>query len=105
METNIKTGLTDIQIMKSIKKYGLNVFFSDKKKNIFRIIFLSLKDPMNIFLLIAALISLIVNLFFFAMNEYYNFLEFFGIFFAVIISIFLKIFIEKKLKFFVILNS
>ena len=56
-ESNIKTGLTDEQVIQNAKKYGTNKINPQKKESFFRLFIETLGDPIIKILLIALAIK------------------------------------------------
>ena len=63
LETNLKTGLTSEQVKERQERYGLNELKEQKKKSLFQKFLAQFKDFSIIILIIAAIISGIVNFF------------------------------------------
>jgi len=60
-QTNIDTGLSKVEAEKRSKKYGLNVYTSQKPKNPWLIILEQLKSPIVYLLIFGAIVSLFFN--------------------------------------------
>ena len=63
LESNTENGLTDDKVGKSLIKYGPNHFSNSKDESIFLRIWNALCEPMIFILLIAAFITLSVNIY------------------------------------------
>ena len=59
--SSTKNGLTNEEVSKRQKQYGLNILPSKKEKTIFEIFFSGFKDPIVIVLLVASLLSFIAG--------------------------------------------
>ncbi len=62
LESNTRTGITEAEVDKRIKKYGLNKLKEEKKKGILLKFFGQFKDIMIIILIIAAILSAVVSI-------------------------------------------
>lgn len=61
LNTNFETGLNDDQVKKRQDKFGLNKLEDEKQKSIIKLLFEQINDVMIYVLLVAALITIIVN--------------------------------------------
>lgn len=86
LDTNIKTGLTVQEIKKRQEKYGPNELQQKKKKTILKMVIEQLTDKMIIILLIASILSFLLN----------ETLEGFVILFIIAINIVISVIQEKK---------
>ena len=59
--TDLKNGLTDNQVKESLEKYGLNELEKTKKQSLLLRFFLQFKDALTIILILAAIVSIIVE--------------------------------------------
>lgn len=59
--TDLKSGLTDRQVEEKLEKYGLNELEKTKKQSLLLRFILQFKDALTIILLIAAIVSIIVE--------------------------------------------
>lgn len=61
LNTNFETGLNDDQVKERQDKFGLNKLEDEKQKSIIKLLFEQINDVMIYVLLVAALITIIVN--------------------------------------------
>ena len=59
--TDLKSGLTEQQVTENLAKYGPNELEQTKKQSIIVRFFLQFKDALTIILIIAAVVSIIVE--------------------------------------------
>ncbi len=95
---NKNIGLTSEQVVISRKKYGKNEVTPRKQKSLIKRIIDALLEPMMIILLIAAMITLGVNLGKAISGVDGNFFECLGIFIAIFISVSLTVIMEGRSK-------
>lgn len=89
-------GLTDAQAEESRKKHGTNSFIRQEHESLLRRIWDAATEPMLIMLLIAAGITLAVNITRFFTGGEYNFLECIGIFAAIALSVIITVITEGR---------
>ncbi len=89
-------GLSDTQVAESRAAHGSNTFTQEKPASLpFRILE-SMKEPMTIMLIAAAIITLAVNLIRFATGSKADFLECIGIFVAILLSSLIAVLMEGR---------
>lgn len=93
---NENTGLTSAQIQKSRNEYGVNTFTKEKPVSFFRRIFDAVCEPMNIMLIMAAIIALGVNISRAVTGGKADFLECIGIFAAIFLSVVITVIMEGR---------
>ncbi|MCL2848048.1 MAG: calcium-translocating P-type ATPase, PMCA-type [Firmicutes bacterium] len=96
LNSSEKFGLDESGILASIKKYGKNELSKPKRKSIFSKIGNSLLEPMMMILLFAFGITLTVNIIRVFRGDSFDWAESIGIFFAIVLSIGISIFMERK---------
>ena len=97
-ETNAETGLTSLSVEKNAAAYGTNALPPPKRISLFRRVFNALKEKMILILLLAWVISLVVNSISMAQNgfELGGVLEIVGILIAIVISVGITVWMEGK---------
>ena len=90
------TGLTEKQVIQNQKKYGRNQFSPGEKISLGKKILESLKEPMIFILLIAAIITIGINIYKEFQGLHAEFTESIGILVAIIISVSIKIIMEGR---------
>lgn len=104
--SNVDKGLSFSALNVNLKKYGRNVLTEKKKEGIFSRIFTALKEPMLLILLFGFIIAFGTNIGKFFKSGDADFLECFGILFAIILSVGITLFMEgSSQKAFKALNS
>lgn len=98
LNSDIEKGLSDIEVTESRDINGENIFTKEKGKSIFKMILEALIEPMIFILIIAAVITIGVNLFKVFNNQHAEFVESIGILIAIILSTSITIFMEGKSK-------
>jgi Ca2+-transporting ATPase len=93
---DVNTGLTEKQVIQNQKKYGRNQFSPGEKISLGKKILESLKEPMIFILLIAALITIGINIYKEFQGLHAEFTESIGILVAIIISVSIKIIMEGR---------
>ncbi|MBE5756485.1 MAG: calcium-translocating P-type ATPase, PMCA-type [Clostridiales bacterium] len=93
-----KDGLNEVKILKSKKLYGENRLKKEKEKGIFSKIFEILREPMMIILLISLLVTLTSSILELIKSGSTDFIESFGIFFAIFLSTVITLFMESSSK-------
>jgi Ca2+-transporting ATPase len=96
LNTDLNKGLTDIQVVENARKYGINALSKDKPVSLIRRILGSLKEPMLIMLMLAALVALGVNIALSATGGEADFIECVGIFVAIAICVGITVAMEGK---------
>ncbi len=94
--TDPQKGLTPQQVEKSRSKYGSNSFVSHSHESLAKRIWDASTEPMLVMLIIAAGITLAVNITRYFTGGDYNFLECIGIFAAIALSVVITIITEGK---------
>jgi len=94
--SNIDRGLTADQVAESRKQYGVNAFSKEKPPSLIRRIWDSAKEPMIIMLILAAAITLGVNLVRYFTGGEADFLESVGIFAAISIAVIITVVMEGR---------
>lgn len=93
---NELTGLTTLQVEESRSRYGVNAFTKEKQKSILRRILEALLEPMNILLILAALIAVGVNIARMLNGGETDFLECVGIFAAIFLAVIITVAMEGR---------
>ncbi len=96
LEVNSDTGLTDKQVLDKEKKYGKNQFSKGEKVSIGRKIIEGLKEPMVLILLVAAFITIGMNIYKYFNGLHAEFTESIGIVVAISLSVGIQILMEGK---------
>lgn len=96
--TDPEAGLTQEGVEASRDFYGENVFSQAKSKSLILRIFEALMEPMIFILIIAAVITLGVNIFRIANGQHGEFIESVGILIAISLSTFITIYMEGRSK-------
>lgn len=89
-------GLTEEQVLENEKKYGKNQFSPSEKVSIIKKIIEALKEPMIFILLIAALITIGMNLYKYFQGLHAEFTESIGILIAIGLSVGINIIMEGR---------
>ena len=89
-------GLTEEQVLENQKKYGKNQFSPSEKVSIIKKILEALKEPMIFILLIAALITIGMNLYKYFQGLHAEFTESVGILIAIGLSVGINIIMEGR---------
>jgi len=95
-KVNRDTGLTDKQVIESEKEHGKNQFSKAEKISLFRKIIEALKEPMILILLIAAIITIGMNIYKYVNGLHAEFTESIGIVVAISLSVGIQILMEGK---------
>ena len=90
------SGLTNNQVLESQKKYGKNQFSPSEKTSLAKKILETIKEPMIFILLIAALITIGINVYKYFRGLHAEFTESIGILIAIIISVSIKVMMEGR---------
>ncbi len=98
LKTDKNYGLTVSGVEKSRREHGENALKKKKQDGIIKRIFSALKEPMLIILLFGFMIALGANIGKFLRTGEGDFLECFGILFAVILSVFINLVMEGSSK-------
>ena len=98
LNSDIEKGLNDSEVIESRNLSGENTFTKEKEKNIFKRILEALMEPMTFILIIAAAITIGVNLFKVFNNQYGEFVEAVGILIAIALSTTITVFMEGRSK-------
>ena len=98
LNTDKNLGLTDLGVKRSCEKYGLNAISKSKKRGFFRRFFDALKEPMLIILLFGFVIALGTELGKYFKTGEMDFAESAGILCAVLLSVFITLFMEGSSK-------
>ena len=96
LASDVSKGLTDSMVLENRAKYGRNSFTQEKQKSLFAKILESLREPMTIMLIVAAVITLAVNFVRLFTGGETDFVECVGIFVAIFLSIFITVIMEGK---------
>ena len=96
LKVNDCTGLTSNQIKTNQEKYGENAFTPPKQKSFLMRLIASLNDTMLIILMIAAAISISINVYNSFNGLHADFAESIGIFFAIALSSSISLIMEGK---------
>ena len=91
-----ETGLTSGQVLENRARYGENVFTKEKPDSFVKRVLESLKEPMTIMLIAAAIITLGVNIARAATGGEADFLECVGIFIAIALSVSITVIMEGR---------
>lgn len=94
LNTDVNVGLDFDAVEKNAKKYGQNVILKKTKQSLLKKIFSSLKEPMLLILLFGFAITFGASLGEFLKNGKGDFVESFGILFAVILSVTITLVME-----------
>lgn len=94
--TDKEAGLTKNQVAENLKKYGVNSFTKEKPVSLPRRIWEAAREPMIIMLILAALITLAVNLIRYFTGGEADFLECVGIFAAISLSVIITVVMEGR---------
>lgn len=94
--SDAEVGLNPQQVEESQKKYGVNCFTKEKPPSFMLRVWEAMKEPMTILLVVAALITLAVNIVRQVTEGKSDFLECVGIFVAIFLSIFITVIMEGK---------
>jgi Ca2+-transporting ATPase len=89
-------GLSDEKVKENAAKYGVNALTRTKPVSLLRRIWDSATEPMLLLLVMAALIALAVNIFNYATDGHFDFLEVVGIFAAISLSVGITVAMEGK---------
>jgi len=89
-------GLTDAKVKENAVKYGVNALTKTKPVSLIKRIWESLKEPMLLLLVFAAIIALAVNIFNELSNGQGDFFEVAGIFTAIFLSVAITVAMEGK---------
>lgn len=96
--SDAEKGLSDADVLESRELYGGNSFSQEKPKNLALRIFEALAEPMISILIIAAVITIGVNLYKAASGQHAEFVESAGILIAIILSTAITLFMEGRSK-------
>ena len=94
--SNRHQGLNSHGVAQSLKKFGANELSAPKKKSIFFKVGSSLLEPMMLILMFAFGITLTVNIIRVFRGESFDVAESIGIFAAIILSVCISLFMERK---------
>lgn len=94
--TNSRTGLSDSEIAKNAKKYGINSFTKQKPKPFIFRVFHAAKEPMIILLIVSAIITLIVNIIHYFADGKVDFVEVVAIFVAIFLAVAITVLMEGR---------
>lgn len=97
-DSDITSGLNADKVCKNRKTFGKNVMTEKDKQGFFSSLFGAIKEPMMIILCFAFVVSFGANLGKFFKTGEFDFLECFGILFAIILSISITLFMEGSSK-------
>lgn len=89
-------GLTDKQVVESQNKYGKNQFSKGERISLGRKILEALKEPMVLILLVAAIITIGINIYKYFIGLHAEFTESIGIVVAISLSVGIQILMEGK---------
>ncbi|AMP20475.1 magnesium-transporting ATPase [endosymbiont 'TC1' of Trimyema compressum] len=96
LNSNLSAGLSDDEVAKSKEIYGENSFTKGKTKSLLQRTWDAAKEPMIILLIIAALITFVVNLIHFLQTGIADFIECISIVAAVAISVIITVAMEGR---------
>lgn len=96
--SNREAGLTDAEVLESRNLYGENAFSKEVPKSLVKRILEALMEPMIFILIIAAVITIGVNIFKVINGEEAEFVESVGILIAITLSTAITIFMEGRSK-------
>lgn len=96
LNTDQSRGLTDQGVEQSKETYGVNSFTKGKTKSLPQRIWDAAKEPMIILLIVAALITFVVNLIHFLQTGVADFIECIGIIVAISISVIITVAMEGR---------
>lgn len=96
LDTNKDRGLDNVRILESRQKYGANVFTKEKPLSLSRRVWDAAREPMIIMLIMAAAITLGVNLLRGFTGGEADFLECAGIFVAISLSVIITVAMEGR---------
>ena len=91
-------GFNDDQVIESRSLYGENSFSKEKEKSLFKRILEALFEPMIFILIIAAAITVGVNIFKIVNGQHGEFVESIGILIAIALSTTITVFMEGRSK-------
>ena len=94
--TDLNAGLSDSTVEENARKYGVNELKRDKPVSLIRRILDSLKEPMLILLMLAALVALGINITLYVSGKEADFLECVGIFAAIALCVGISVSMEGK---------
>lgn len=95
-QVDASRGLTKEQVLENEKKYGKNQFSPSKKVSLIKKIIEAIKEPMIFILLVAALITIGMNLYKYFQGLHAEFTESIGIIVAIGLSVGISIIMEGK---------
>ena len=90
------SGLSPQQVEQSEQQYGKNAFTRAKSPSFFKRVLESFKEPMLILLLVAAFITLAVNIVNYVTEGHADFVEVVGIFVAILLSVVITVVMEGR---------
>ena len=96
--SNQEIGLSDQEVLESRELYGENAFSQEKPVSLFKRIIEALKEPMIFILIIAAVITISVNIFKMVNGQHAEFVESVGILIAISLSTTITIVMEGRSK-------
>ncbi|MDR0223194.1 MAG: calcium-translocating P-type ATPase, PMCA-type [Oscillospiraceae bacterium] len=96
LKTDPDAGLTCSQVIENAREHGANVLSGSKPVSLFSRVIGSVKEPMLIMLILAAVISVAVNVVLQATGEHADFLECAGILAAIALSVAITVVMEGK---------
>lgn len=94
--TNFQSGLTDEEVSINREKYGANEFRKEKSKPFIMKIFHASKEPMILMLIVAAFITLGVNIVRYFRGGETEFVECIGIFVAIFLAVAITVIMEGR---------
>ena len=95
-QVNSSSGLTNDQVLENQKKYGKNQFSPSEKISFAKKILQAIKEPMILILLVAALITIGMNVYKYLQGLNAEFTESIGILAAIAISVSIKVIMEGR---------
>lgn len=96
LNTNSSVGLTTQQVVQNQAKYGSNTLTREKPESLARRIFGAASEPMILMLVMAGIITLVVNIIRATTGGEADFLECVGIFAAISLSVIITVVMEGK---------
>lgn len=96
--SNIETGLSSEGVLESKALYGENAFSQEKQTPLWKRILEALREPMIFILIIAAAITIGVNVFKILNGQHGEFIESVGILIAISLSTFITLYMEGRSK-------
>lgn len=96
LESDISLGLTESKVQQNRERYGANTFTKEKSNSLLKQLWGAVKEPMILMLLLAAFITLGVNIARYVTSGEADFLECAGIFVAISLSVVITVVMEGR---------